>query len=46
MALTEVAVRSAKPSAKDTKLFDERGLPACLCERLEALAAEIPICRA
>ncbi|MGB6485947.1 MAG: Arm DNA-binding domain-containing protein [Steroidobacteraceae bacterium] len=31
MALTEVAVRSAKPSAKDTKLFDERGLYLLIC---------------
>ena len=31
MALTEVAVRSAKPSAKDTKLFDERGLYLLVC---------------
>jgi integrase len=31
MALTEVAVRSAKPSAKDTKLFDGRGLYLLVC---------------
>lgn len=31
MALTEVAVRSAKPAAKDTKVFDERGLYLLVC---------------
>lgn len=31
MALTEFAVRAAKPAAKDTKLFDERGLYLLVC---------------
>jgi integrase len=31
MALTEAAVRSAKPSDKNTKLFDERGLYLLVC---------------
>jgi len=31
MALTEFAVRAAKPTAKDTKLFDERGLYLLVC---------------
>jgi integrase len=31
MALTEFAVRAAKPAAKDTKVFDERGLYLLMC---------------
>jgi integrase len=31
MALSEFAVRAAKPAAKDTKLFDERGLYLLVC---------------
>ncbi len=31
MALTEFAVRAAKPATKDTKLFDERGLYLLVC---------------